>query len=56
MTESVPLDRNVVYIKCIPEKSLLLFQAGQIVKKMTMETRKQSLDPRTNNQYSHTCL
>lgn len=31
ITESVPLDRHVVYIKFIPEKSLLLFQAEQIV-------------------------
>lgn len=57
MTESVPLDRHVVYIICTYSRTKpITFPGGTNSLEYSMETRKQSLDLGTNNQYSHTCL
>lgn len=57
MTESVPLDRYLVYIICTySRKKPITFSGWTNSLEYSMETLKQSLDPGTNNQYSHTCL
>lgn len=57
MTESVALDRHVVYIICTYSiKKPITFPGGTNSLEYSMETCKQPSDPRTNNQYSHTCL
>lgn len=57
MTESVALDRHVVYIICTYSiKKPITFPGETNSLEYSMETCKQPSDPRTNNQYSHTCL
>lgn len=55
MTES--LNRHVVYIICtFYRKKPITLPGGTNSLEHSIETLKQSLDPRINNQYSHTCL